>query len=358
MKPRIAILGVGGIGGSIGAYLTRENHDVILIDQWAAHVEAMKDNGLTLSDVNGTFTIPVTALHLSEVSTLRDPFDIVFLSVKSYDTVWSTHLIAPHLKPSGFILPAMNALNDEPVAQIVGYHRTVGCMTLISAGVYDPGHIVRTDPTTTHAFTVGELSGRITPRVQKVVEMLQAIGPSEATTNVWGARWSKLVWNAMGNALSGLLGSEAQEMDAAQADLENLVRAVIGGEAATVATRMGIALEPLNTLSFQEFARASTREDFLTLRDKLKAARTGRGLTAEQAARLPEPGRPSLLQDVIKRRRTEVDYLNGVVVERGEELDVPTPMNEAVVHLMHRLEAGEIEPGLANLERLEEELPF
>jgi ketopantoate reductase len=121
---------------------------------------------------------------------------------------------------------------------------------------------------------------------------------------------------------------------------------------------MCIALEPLNTLSFQKFAGASSRDDFLALRDELKAARTGRGLTAEQAARLPEPGRPSLLQDVIKRRLTEVDYLNGVVVEKGRELGVPTPMNIAVVELMHQLEAGEIEPGLTNLERLEEELPF
>ncbi|MFP3897599.1 MAG: ketopantoate reductase family protein [Anaerolineales bacterium] len=358
MKQRIAVLGVGGIGGSIGAYLTREGHDVTLIDQWAAHVEAIKEGGLTLSDVNGTFIVPVTALHLSEVSGLREPFDMVFLSVKSYDTVWSIHLIAPHLAPSGFVLPAMNALNDESVAQIVGYHRVVGCMTLISAGVYDPGHVVRTDPTTTHAFTVGELSGRITPRVEETVEMLQVIGPSKATTNLWGARWSKLVWNAMGNALAGLLGPEGQEMDAEQADLENLVRVVIGGEAATVATRMGIVLEPLNDLSFPEFAHASTRDDFLALRDKLAAARGGRGLTEEQLARLPEPGRPSLLQDVIKGRRTEVDYLNGVVVEKGGQLGVPTPMNEAVVDLMHRLEAGEIAPGLINLERLEERLPF
>ncbi|MFO7916710.1 MAG: 2-dehydropantoate 2-reductase [Anaerolineae bacterium] len=358
MKPRIAVLGAGGIGGSIGAYLARENLDVTLIDQWATHVEAIKEEGLTLSDVHETFTVPVRALHLSEVSSLREPFDMVFLSVKSYDTVWSTHLIAPHLASSGFILPAMNALNDESVAQIVGYHRVVGCMTLISAGVYDPGHVVRTDPTTTHAFTVGELSGRITPRVQEVVEMLQVIGPSEATTNLWGARWSKLVWNAMGNALAGLLGPQGRGMDAEQADLENLVRVVIGAEAAKVAMRMGIALEPLNDLSFQEFARASTRDDFFALRDELAAARTGRGLTEEQRARLPEPGRPSLLQDVIKGRRTEVDYLNGVVVEKGEELGVPTPMNEAVVKRMHRLEAGEIGPGLANLEWLEEHLPF
>jgi 2-dehydropantoate 2-reductase len=240
MSKRIAVLGAGGIGGSIGAYLMREGHDVTLIDQWSAHVEKMKSDGLRLTSIEEDFTVPARAFHLSEVSNLREQFDIVYLSVKSYDTRWSAYLIEPSLKPTGFILPAQNALNDELVASIVGFNRTVGCVVTIGAGVYEPGHVVRTDPLTTHAFTVGELSGLITPRAREVADALKALGPSEVTSNIWGARWSKMVVNCMGNALAGLIGPAASSLSEEQQDVAGLIRMVAGCEVVRVAQALGV----------------------------------------------------------------------------------------------------------------------
>jgi 2-dehydropantoate 2-reductase len=356
--PRIAVLGLGGIGGSIAAYLARAGQDVTMIDQWAEHVMAIRRNGLRLTDVNQEFTVPARPLHLCEVSGIREPFDTVFLSVKSYDTAWCTHLIAPYLKPSGCILPAMNGLNDETVAQIVGYPRTVGCVATISAGVYEPGHVVRTDTTRGPAFTVGELSGAITPRVQWTAEALQTLGPSEATPNIWGARWSKMIWNCMGNALAGLVGPATTPLSAQERERLSLLSVVTGSEAARVALQTGVVLEPVNGLHFQEFAAAATRDDFLALKAKLDVARGQIGLTPEQVRRLGVPGRPSLLQDVIKGRRTEVDYLNGVIVRMAAALGLPTPLNQAIVELMHAVEAQQVEPQADNLERLAPYLPF
>lgn len=352
MQPKIGVLGLGGVGGCIAAYLLRAGHNLTLMDQWPAHIEAIKQRGLTLTDVDEEFTVHATALHLSEISLLREPFDMVFLSVKSYDTVWSTHLIAPHLKPSGFVLPAMNALNDERVAQVVGYSRTVGCVPTISAGVYEPGHVVRTDPKTLHAFTVGELSGVISPRVKRVVEMLSVIGPSDATTNIWGSRWSKMVWNCMNNAMAGLMGPATDTFTAEEKRLAAMINVVIAAEAARVAVTLGIIMEPTQGLRMEEFAEATTREKVLELVDKLAGARARRALTDEQVARIRVPNRPSLLQDVVKGRRTEVDYLNGEIVRLGRELDIPTPMNEAIVRVMHQLEAGALTAGPHNLEAL------
>ena len=251
----------------------------------------------------------------------------------------------------------MNALNDETVARIVGYHRTVGCVTTISAGVYDPGHVVRTDPPEGHAFSIGELSGIVTPRVQWVVDALQVIGPSEPTTNVWGARWSKMVWNCMGNALAGIIGPDTAAMSDDERDLQFLISTMAGCEAARIAVHMGIALEPVLGLSLETFAQASTRQEMEALAQQLAQARANRVLSADQARRVPVPGRPSLLQDVIKRRRTEVQQLNGYIVARGEEMGLPTPMNEAIVEVMLRVERGDLQPGAANLRRLEARLP-
>jgi 2-dehydropantoate 2-reductase len=356
--PKIAVLGLGGVGGCIAAYLVRAGHDLTLIDQWPAHIEAIKKKGLTLTDVDESFTVPATALHLSEVSLLHEPFDVVFMSVKSYDTVWSTHLIGPHLKPGGMLLPAMNALNDELVAQIVGYQRTVGCVPTISSGAYEPGHVQRTDPKTLHAFTVGELSGLITPRVRQVVEWLQVIGPSDATSNIWGSRWSKMVWNSMNNAMAGLMGPQMESASAEQKELAALVNVVIAAEAARVAVQKGVAMEPTQDLRMEDFAQASTRETVLEMNERLAGARARRALTGAQVAHLGVPNRPSLLQDVVKGRRTEVDYLNGAIAQMGRELDIPTPMNDAIVRVVHELEAGKRTPGPHNLEALKPFLGF
>ena len=352
MDKRIAVMGAGAIGASIGAYLIRAGYDITLIDQWAANIDKIQSDGLKLTDLNGEFTVPAKALHLSEVSGLREQFDIVYLSVKSYDTRWSTYLIEPYLKPNGFILPAQNGLNDEVVASIVGFNRTVGCVSSISVGMYEPGHVIRTDPLTSHCFTIGELNGMLTPRVQEVVETLKIFGPSEATTNIWGARWSKLVINCMNNAISGIIGPAISSLDDNQKDTANSIRATAGSEVAKVAQALGIAVEPVFGIPARDFAEATTAADIRTLKDKIVAVFKKRYLTSEQTRHLGAPDRPSLLQDIMKGRRTEVDYLNGEAVRRGKETGVPTPMNHAIVDITKKIEAGKVKPDPANLKQL------
>ncbi len=351
MTERIAVVGAGAIGAAIGAYLLREGNDITLIDPWAAHVEKMKADGLTLTDLNGEFTVRPKALHISDVINIREPFDIVYLAMKSFDTRWATYLIEPFLKPGGFVLPAQNSLNDELVGSIVGFYRTVGCVPAISVGIYEPGHVIRTDPLTL-AFDVGELHGVITSRVQKVVKALQAVGPSHATANIWGARWSKLVINCMNNALAGLIGPALSSLNEAQQDLAFTVRVVTGLEVARVAHALGIALESVAGLPIEEFPAVRTAEEVREIKSKLVAAMGKWRLTPEQVQKLGAPGRPSLLQDVIKGRRTEVDFLNGLAVRKGEELGMSTPLNRAIVELMHQIEAGKVKPDPSNLEKL------
>ncbi|MEE9365571.1 MAG: 2-dehydropantoate 2-reductase [Dehalococcoidales bacterium] len=353
MDKKIAVLGVGAIGGTVGAYLTRAGHDVTLIDQWAAHVEKIRSDGLKVSDLEGGFTVPAKAIHLGDASNLKEPFDIVFLSVKSYDTRWSTYLIEPHLKETGFILPTQNALNDEVVASVVGFNRTVGCVTTVSAGVYEPGHVIRQDPLDRHCFTVGELSGLVSTRVKEVVDILSAAGPSEATTNIWGARWSKLKINAMSNALAGVIGPAFSSLDETQKDTAYLIRVIAGGEVARVGSALGVSIEPIWGVPSAEFAKATTMEAVLKLKEKMAEIWDKMFLPPDQLQKkVGAPPRPSLLQDVIKKRRTEVEYLNGEVVRKGGIAGVPTPMNQAILELTLRVESGEAEPDPAHLELL------
>ena len=124
MNKKIAVLAPGGIGAPIGGLLTKAGHDVVLIDQWPAHVEAMKAHGLritigTKQEPEGEIVVPVRAYHLYEVCTLRQQYDIVFLTAKSYDTRWLVQFIEPYLKPDGVVVSVQNSMNDEWIVPIV-----------------------------------------------------------------------------------------------------------------------------------------------------------------------------------------------------------------------------------------------
>ena len=125
MTQRLAVLGTGAVGAPIGGLLTRAGYDVTLIDQWPDNVEAMRSRGLRLTigdldDPEFDDTIAVRAMHVHEVCTLREPFDVVFLACKSYDTRWLVQLIEPHLRADGVVVSVQNSLNDEWIAPIVG----------------------------------------------------------------------------------------------------------------------------------------------------------------------------------------------------------------------------------------------
>src|ERR1700682_1536486 len=212
MATRIGIIGAGAIGSIVGGMLTKAGHDVTLIDQWPEHVEAMKRPGLRLSGTCGEHIVPVKALHIHEAQGIREPFDAIFISVKSYDTEWATSMALAHLRePGGVVVDFQNGINDERVAAVAGRERTLGCVIVISAGMYEPGHAIRTD-TTSVGFHLGELDGRDTPRAQELARVLSDVSPTKVTTNLWGQRWSKLAVNCMGNAIAGLSGLGSAEL--------------------------------------------------------------------------------------------------------------------------------------------------
>ena len=139
MTKHMAVFGVGAAGSYIGAFLTREGYDVTLIDMWGEHVDQMTSSGLTVTGTQGDFTVPVKAIHLSDASQSTEPYDIIFLAVKSYDTEWASHFVKRLIKPNGVVVNCQNCMNDQLTASIVGYQRQVGCvMSSISVALWEP----------------------------------------------------------------------------------------------------------------------------------------------------------------------------------------------------------------------------
>jgi 2-dehydropantoate 2-reductase len=184
MSKRIAFVGAGALGGYVGSYLAHNGHDVTLIDMWPEHIEAIRARGMQLDGVTDEECFTVKAaktMHLTEVQSLakQKPIDIAFVSVKSYDTEWATMLIKPYLAPGGFVVSLQNCLNEEKIAGVVGWGKTLGIVaSLISVELYEPGRIRRMVPKggKEHTvFRVGEVHGIVTPRVEELVAMLSQI---------------------------------------------------------------------------------------------------------------------------------------------------------------------------------------
>ena len=306
---------------------------------WSAHVEAIKRDGLRLSGTCGEHVVKVRALQLYEAQSIEEPFEAMFLAVKGYDTDWATLFSIRFLKPGdGVIVDFQNGINDERVAALAGRQRTLGCVITISAGLYEPGHAMRTDSSAI-GFKIGELDGRDTPRARALAELMNAVAPSVMTTNLFGERWSKMTTNCMANPLAGLSGYGSAEIRTEP--LPRRIAIQVGAEVIRVGAAAGHVVEPIFGIAAQRFVDAAE----------------GRGLEEVEAdmargAATLAGGRPSFLQDVMRGRRTEIDELNGFVVAEGKRLGVPTPFNSAVVEAVHQHAVGQLHPDPANLEPL------
>ena len=343
---KVVVFGAGAVGGTIAAYLAKAGHDVTVMDPWYAHILNIEQRGLRVAEPSREFTVKVRALQVDQVDRLPGPVDILFISVKSYDTRWVIRYMAPHLSPDGFVVSAQNSLNEEIIAEELGADRTMGLVVITSAGVFEPGKLIRyTTPGDRLEFEVGELDGGDTPRLAEVAGLLADVGNTVTTGNIWGLLWSKLVHNCMANAISGLTGMSSNAMYT-DAIVQRLLPR-IGREGVLVAEAYGMKLDPVYGAGPEDYKNLESGGEEVLRRGFLKEAALRSGA---------KDNPPSLLQDVMKGRRSEVDYLNGLLVRKGAAKGIPTPVNRAVTEAMQRLDGGLLKPGPANLQLFKEYL--
>ena len=340
MGKRIAVLGTGAIGSSVGADMTRAGFDVYLIDQWPEHVETMRSKGLHISMPEGDLDIKVRALHLCEVAALKKQFDIVFLTSKSPDTVWLTQFIKPHLAPTGVLVSLQNSLNDEWIVPIIGYQRDVPSVVELAAQILGPGNVKRRTGPTKAWFGLGEMHGRVTPRVQELATILGVAGKTQIISNIWGAKWSKLIVNTMSHAIAAIL-RDTEPVVIENPKLYELGIA-LGKECLDVGIALGYQVEPVFGL---------TAEDMIG--DPVKFLKC----ILETLCKHIGKHTNSFRQDMEKGRPSEVYYMNGLVASKGREAGIPTPFNDEITRIVVQIEKGEIEFGPHHLQYLENLVP-
>jgi 2-dehydropantoate 2-reductase len=264
---RVCIVGAGAVGGYVGAHLTLAGVDTTLVDAWPEHVHAMRGTGLSVTGMNGAGSVQTTvrALHISDVPQLvrEKPFDVAFIAVKAYDTRWATELILPYLAPGGCLVSLQNGINEGVIASIAGWERTLGCsVSALAAELVEPGRIVRTSPLGDDkkpGMRIGEVHGRVTPRAQRIGELLGHGDSCKVTQNLWGERWSKLTINAMRNGVCALTGMTGRERDSNE--VSRLLSIRLGSSSVRVGRAAGLALEPVGGLDLERLAQAEDGDD-------------------------------------------------------------------------------------------------
>lgn len=344
MKKRIAIVGAGAVGCYLGGHLSRAGNDVTLIDSWPEHVEAIRKHGLQLSGMTDeeTCTVAVPTMPITEVQRLSKErsIDIAIVASKSYDTGWCTALVRPYLSPGGYVVSAQNSINEETIAGVVGWGRTVGCIVgnNFAVDLYEPGHVRRTMPrdfNTTSLF-LGEVHGRVTPRVQELQGLFATIDGAAVTTNLWGVRWSKLCVNGMRNGVSAVTGMSGNERDAHPKIRRVVIR--LGGEAVKVGRALGYDVEHITGLA-PDLLFAASQGDTKALADVEKHMQSGTSGRARSNLQ-----RPSMAQDIQKGRRTEIAEINGFIVRKAQAIGLAAPTHQRIVDLVRQVERGEVAP--------------
>ena len=336
---RIAIVGTGANGASIGADLTAAGEDVVFIEQWPEHVEAMRAHGVTVNMPDRTINVPVRVLHLCEVATLRERFDVVLLLVKAYDTRWAAHLIAPYLERDGVMAGVQNGMTTRIVSEVVGANRTIGTVIEITSAMTTPGIVDRHSGPDRSWFAVGSIDPSARRHEEQIASILGRSGKVEIVGDIEAAKWMKLVSNATTLATSAILGLSIADAADMPAMREVMLRS--GQEALDAAVGLGSPVVPIFGVRPEDVARPA-----LVVEQLLDELLGGFVLPHSTS---------TILQDWTKGRRSEVDDINGHVVRVSHELGRTAPANAAVVEIARAIEHGHLRPEPSNLERLRPE---
>ena len=311
---KIAVLGAGSLGSALGGLLAEHGHDVVLVNRNAAFCEAVNAHGLTLQEGGAAGTSRIVRLQaMLDVASQpfqATPFDLILVLVKSKDTESVVRSALPWVGANTVVMSLQNGLGHEDIiGAIVGKERVLAGKTYVGGLLTAPS--VVTVGRAGKDTIIGELDGRITPRALAMGQAFNDAGLlTTVSDNIMGAMWDKILVNVATGAITGItrlvygLMYQVPELEATAC--------------AAVAEAMSVARAKGITLSITEPLAAWHK--------------AGRGLPFEFKA--------SMLQTLEKNSVTEIDYINGAIVQAGKLLGIPTPVNETLVACIKGLERG------------------
>lgn len=301
---RIVIIGAGAMGSLFGAMLSSVS-DVFLVDPYKEHVQAINDNGLIVEKINGTRKrYPLCAYPDSSV--IGSEADLAIIFTKSYLTEKAAHTAKQILKPGGLALTLQNGLgNMEVIAKVLGPECTAVGVTSHGGTLLGPGRVRHAGS----GLTCIGGAGKNEKSLSALVDIFNSAGiETVLSKNLDSLIWGKLVINAGINALTSILRVPNGVLEQQPECKKIMARAV--SEAVAVAGALGIKLPYENPVK-----------------------------QVAQVCKNTAKNKASMLQDVLRGARTEVDVINRAIVEKGKETGIPTPYNLFLSEIIEALEA-------------------
>jgi len=332
---RILIEGIGGIGGVLAGEMIRAGRQPTLVTGNEEIARAINDFGLRVTTPDDGFTVHPRAY--ASVGEAPGPFDVALLVMKANRVVQAARDTLPLLSPEGFLVTCQNGIVEDAVVEAVGAKRVVSAIIGWGATMHGPGVYERTGPGSNH---IGELDREVSGRVNQLAELMRPAAPTVVSRNIRGALWAKLAINCTitsGGALTGEpLGTMLRDRG---------VRAAF----------LGIYREVLDTARARGITPEAVTMDPYRLylpRDAGRIRRTALDLLMRAVGLRYRRLRSSSLQSLERGRPTEVDYLNGYVVQQAREAGLQAPLNAAVTRLIHEIEQGQRTIGRQNMDQL------
>lgn len=335
---RAALMGVGSLGTIMGALIAKNGGDITLIDANKAHVDAMNKKGATVIGKMQLQDIPVKAITPDQMEGIYDI--VILLAKQTYNAVALKQLL-PHLAPDSVVCTLQNGIPEESVAAVIGKERTVGGVVGWGATFREPGVSELTSDVSAMRFEIGEIDGQKTERISKIAEILNLTGTCVTVDNLMGIRWAKVIQNATLSGMSAALGATyAEILDNEKA---TACAAYVGDEIVQIVRKRDIQLEDLvpgwsyYSLAFADEAGLEKAKAWL--REYFKPHR---------------PLKASMLQDMEKGIKCEIDHIVGICSQWGKKVGVATPACDTIIAIVKDFESGNIPmPTMDCLDRFE-----
>ncbi|NQU74529.1 MAG: 2-dehydropantoate 2-reductase [Candidatus Omnitrophica bacterium] len=302
---KIAIVGPGAMGCLLAAFASKAEQDVYLVDKNAERAKRIRHNGVKVEGISGDFTIKINSTaQPKEVGVC----DLVVICVKSYDTEEAAKLVKDLIGEATQVLTLQNGIgNLQILNDVIGEDKVIGGVTSHGATMLEAGHVRHAGKGDT---IIGKASGRVLGPIRDVAKMLSKAGfETKISKDIKGLIWSKLIINVGINAL-------------------------------TAVTRLnnGRLIEYGGT---KEVMRAAVQEAVrVAKRKRIKLAYDDPIQKVEGVAKATGGNISSMLQDVLNKKRTEIEFINGAIVRQGKALNMPTHVNEALTNLVKTIESS------------------
>ncbi len=317
------VVGAGAIGGITAGSIARAGYNVEIVCKHREIADKIRTEGMQISGVKGDFRVTISAIE--GVSDLKERKDIIFLATKATDMLEAARELCPYLTDKSVVVSLQNGICEDAIAEVVGRHRTIGCVVGWGATMHGPAKL---EMTSTGEFIIGNIDSKPDIRLLSLEKIMGSVVPVKRSENIMGNLYSKLIINSCINSLGAICGFHLGKM-LSSLKYRNIFIEIIR-EAMAVAKEMYLKVETYGgKLDYYKFLQETGFFDAFRRHLMIRVI----GFKYRRI-------KSSSLQSLERGKPSEIDYLNGYISLHGKKLKVPTPVNDKIIEIVKEIEVG------------------